>query len=193
MRDSTDPFERLKANIADIAAVRNEAREHGLEMPEDIRRLLLSFRAQLRGAGVSNERINATPGLELPEGDERCARCDKPAPDDSSISEWEAFGASGEGWLCPDCITPEEQRAMDDTDMEPVDRRRKEARLRSAAARQGLRLRKAYTRDTRAPEYGSYVLLDPYTSNGVVAGGHINGYGLALDEVAETLAARADQ
>ncbi len=60
--------------------------------------------------------------------------------------------------------------------------RRVEDRQRARAARTGLQLRKARTRDTSAPEYGTYCIADMST-NGIVAGGHINGYGLSLEEV----------
>ena len=67
-----------------------------------------------------------------------------------------------------------------------------ENRQRAKAARVGLQLRKARTRDPRAPEYGTYRIVDP-SANGVVAGDRINGYGLSLDEVIEFLAEWADQ
>jgi len=50
-----------------------------------------------------------------------CARCMRPAPDwlttdrgeMSQLLDWEALGDDGLLILCPDCITPEEQQAMD--------------------------------------------------------------------------------
>lgn len=58
-----------------------------------------------------------------------------------------------------------------------------EQRLRRAANRQGLALRKS-RRD------GSYMLVDPYT-NFVVAYGSQNGYGMSIDAIAEELTERA--
>jgi hypothetical protein len=99
---------------------RNEALQHGLELPEDVRQHILTLRLRLRDAGLSDEQINATPGLELPGGaDERCVRCGNPASaeEDCSLAaqEWEVFG---QGWLCPECITPAERQAIDEADMD---------------------------------------------------------------------------
>jgi hypothetical protein len=70
--------------------------------------------------------------------------------------------------------------------------RQLEDRQRAKAARMGLRLRKARTRDPSASEYGTYCIVDAST-NGTVAGGGINGYGLGLDEVIQFLSEWADQ
>jgi hypothetical protein len=52
-----------------------------------------------------------------------CARCLRPAPpeDDQSFTDWEALAYDADevlGVVCPDCITPEEQQAMDEADEE---------------------------------------------------------------------------
>lgn len=67
----------------------------------------------------------------------------------------------------------------------------RENRLRRAADRQRLRLKKSRRRDPRAADYGTYMLTDPY-SNTVVASGFQSGYGLTLDEVEEHLLGGAD-
>ncbi len=61
----------------------------------------------------------------------------------------------------------------------------RENRLRRMAARQGLRLSKSRTRDTRAVDYGTYMLSDPRLSNAVLVGGlsWARGYGASLDEI----------
>jgi hypothetical protein len=55
--------------------------------------------------------------------DSHCARCLRPAPspDDDEFIYWEAFGDEGKLSLCPDCITPEEQQAMDEVIMDLMD------------------------------------------------------------------------
>lgn len=61
-----------------------------------------------------------------------------------------------------------------------------ENRLRRAAERQGLRLRKSRRRDPRALDFGTYMLVD-YATNSVTAAGHESGYGLTLDDVEREL------
>lgn len=63
----------------------------------------------------------------------------------------------------------------------------REGRVRARARRQGLVLRKSRSRDPRAVQHGTYMLLDGST-NAVVASGLANGYGLDLDEVEAALA-----
>ena len=70
--------------------------------------------------------------------------------------------------------------SMDDTD------KVRENRLRRAAQRQGLTLAKSRRRDTRATDYGTYMLVDQQT-NAVVASGSQSGYGLSLDDVDKAL------
>jgi hypothetical protein len=55
--------------------------------------------------------------------DSHCARCLRPAPspDDDEFGYWEALGDEGQLALCPDCITPEEQQAMDEAIMDLMD------------------------------------------------------------------------
>lgn len=61
-----------------------------------------------------------------------------------------------------------------------------ENRLRRMATRQGLRLSKSRSRDTRALDYGTYGLANA-TTNDVVAGDINTGYGLSLDEIEHVL------
>lgn len=62
----------------------------------------------------------------------------------------------------------------------------RENRLRRAAARQGLALRKTRRRDPRAYDFGTYQLVDVRT-NTLVAGDQ-SGFGLTLDDVEACLA-----
>jgi hypothetical protein len=62
----------------------------------------------------------------------------------------------------------------------------RENRLRRAASRQGLSLRKSRRRDPQALEYGRYWLIDPYM-NAMVAGGQ---WGYSLDDIEEELRTR---
>jgi hypothetical protein len=64
-----------------------------------------------------------------------------------------------------------------------------EQRLRSSAARQGLKLVKSPCRTVEAVEYGTYMLCDR-ESNFVVASGLPNGYGLHLEDIERALADR---
>ena len=61
----------------------------------------------------------------------------------------------------------------------------RENRVRRMASRQGLALLKSRRRDTRAWDFGTYMLVD-VNSNAVVAGGQ-NGYGLSLEQIEEHL------
>lgn len=61
-----------------------------------------------------------------------------------------------------------------------------ENRLRRAAERQGLQLKKSRARDPRALTYGTYMLTDIAT-NALVAGDSQNGYGLDLNDVEKAL------
>jgi len=61
-----------------------------------------------------------------------------------------------------------------------------ENRLRRAADRQGLRLEKSRLRDPRAIGFGTYQLVDLAT-NTLVSHGLQGGYGLGLDDIAQSL------
>jgi len=61
----------------------------------------------------------------------------------------------------------------------------REARLRRAADRQGLRLAKCRRRDPRAIGYGTYMLVDQ--NNNIVAGDSQKGYGMDLDAIEKAL------
>lgn len=65
----------------------------------------------------------------------------------------------------------------------------REGRLRRAAQRQGLTLAKSRRRDAHATDYGTYMLLDLFTS-GVVVSGRPSGYGLTLEQVEDELTRR---
>ena len=63
----------------------------------------------------------------------------------------------------------------------------RETRLRRAADRQGLALRKSARRDERALDYGRYVLIDPFI-NAIVYGEFGTGrYAATLDDIEEWL------
>lgn len=66
------------------------------------------------------------------------------------------------------------------------DDKARENRARRAAERQGLVLSKARRRDTRALDYGRYVLIDART-NSVVWGASNGWYNLELDGVEDYL------
>jgi hypothetical protein len=50
--------------------------------------------------------------------DTHCARCLRPAPGEGDVGDWEFFD---EVIVCPDCITPAEQQAMDEDGMAMLD------------------------------------------------------------------------
>jgi hypothetical protein len=62
----------------------------------------------------------------------------------------------------------------------------RENRLRRAAQRQGLMLAKSRRRDSRASDYGTYMLVDAQT-NTLTAWGLPPGYGMSLDDVEDAL------
>ena len=66
------------------------------------------------------------------------------------------------------------------------DTKRHEARLRRAAARQGLQLQKSRARDPHAIGYGTYHLANPATGT-LEVWGLPSGYGLTLDEIDEAM------
>lgn len=123
----------------------------------------------------------------------RCARCRRvaPAQDSDAFLEWEALGDGGQV-ICPDCVTPAEQQAMDEDIMAMADKVR-ENRLRRMAERQGLRLEKSRRRDPRALDYGNYWLVEGpaptqgganWRSRRPIVGGD---YGADLDAIEEVL------
>jgi hypothetical protein len=57
---------RLRA----IMAARQYADQHGLELTKALRQGIFDVRREMRELGFPEEVIDATPGLELPEGDE---------------------------------------------------------------------------------------------------------------------------
>lgn len=64
--------------------------------------------------------------------------------------------------------------------------RTREARIRAAAARQGLTLAKSRQRDPRGLLHGTYMLTNPGAGT-VEASGSPDGYGLSLDDVEAAL------
>lgn len=56
----------MQEQLRVVAAIRQEARESGLEIPEDVRQMILNTRQMLREAGLPEEMIDETPGLEAP-------------------------------------------------------------------------------------------------------------------------------
>ncbi|MFI0484908.1 hypothetical protein [Actinomadura sp. 9N215] len=112
-----------------------------------------------------------------------CARClrEVPAQDSDEFLEWEALG-DGTQVVCPDCLKPQEQQAIDEDAMAMAAKVR-ENRLRRMAERQGYRLRKSRRRDVRAVDYGLYWIVDP--SNNTFATGHDTG--MDLDDVEQWL------
>jgi hypothetical protein len=55
---------QLAESLNSIAASRQEARKLGLEIPENLRQMIYNLRQQFREAGMSQNAIDATPGLE---------------------------------------------------------------------------------------------------------------------------------
>ena len=68
----------------------------------------------------------------------------------------------------------------------------REIRLRNAAKRQGLALMRSRRRDPHALGYGGYMLVDPFRSNAIVAGGRPHPYSMTLDDVEQFLTSRDD-
>ena len=74
------------------------------------------------------------------------------------------------------------------TNPEPEDSNNaRAARLRRAAARQGLQWDKSRRRDPNAYDYNTYRIVDAETSFVVLTGGSGQDYGLDLDDVEEYL------
>ena len=76
--------------------------------------------------------------------------------------------------------------ALRERPMNSVDEKNRELRLRRAAARQGLALRKCRTRTVESYDYGTYHLVDAAT-NFLAVWGLQSGYGLSLDDVERAL------
>jgi hypothetical protein len=70
---------------------------------------------------------------------------------------------------------------LDAHEAEDVEYRRQENRVRAKARRQGLQLMKSRTRNREAVQWGTYMLVDPYTNT--VAMGMPSGFGLSLDDI----------
>jgi hypothetical protein len=81
--------------------------------------------------------------------------------------------------------TADQINAMTDTEHKVY-----ENRLRRMAARQRLLLEKSRRRDTFAPDYNTYRLVDQQTGQ-LVAGDQNTGYGMALDDIHRALTEKA--
>lgn len=73
-------------------------------------------------------------------------------------------------------------------ELDPKAEKAREARLRTAARKRGLRLERAHTRTVYHYEFGTYQLVD-IDSGRVVASSLSLGFGLSLDDVSSELAA----
>jgi hypothetical protein len=62
--DAKALFAQLHDGISQIATTRQEAREKGYKMPDDIREHIIALRRKLLLAGLSPQQIDSTPGLE---------------------------------------------------------------------------------------------------------------------------------
>ena len=71
-----------------------------------------------------------------------------------------------------------------------ADQQVEEARLRRAANRRGLILRKCRRRDHNAIDYGLYALIDPDSGGTIHPMGVISPFSLTLDDVRQWLASR---
>jgi uncharacterized Zn finger protein (UPF0148 family) len=110
----------------------------------------------------------------------QCTRCQREVSIHSNeFRDWEAT-PEGEP-VCPDCVTTEEQQAIDEADM-ALDEKVRENRLRRMADRQGLTLVKSRRRDPRALDFGRFMIVNKQT-NTVEAGELDSPQALDLDEV----------
>ena len=64
--DAKAAFAQFADGLSHIAVLRRDAREHGLDLPEENQQQVADLRRLLREAGLSQEAIDATPGLERP-------------------------------------------------------------------------------------------------------------------------------
>ena len=64
--DAIALWAQVNSGLELCGALRQRARELGLQMPEDIRQLIYKQRRTLLDAGLPLERVDAIPALELP-------------------------------------------------------------------------------------------------------------------------------
>jgi hypothetical protein len=57
----------LTASFKQMAAARKKAQQAGEPLPDDLRREIYAMREMLRENGLTEDQINATPGLEPPD------------------------------------------------------------------------------------------------------------------------------
>lgn len=63
--DAKALFAKLHEGLGDIARTRQEIREQGLELPDDMKQMIIRTRGMLLTAGLPPQQIDATPGLEV--------------------------------------------------------------------------------------------------------------------------------
>ncbi len=63
--DANALWARLADSLSDVAAVRRATGD--AHMPDGVRQHILAMRRQLRAAGIPDEQIDTTPGLEPPD------------------------------------------------------------------------------------------------------------------------------
>jgi len=56
--------DNLRGALAEFAHTRRDFEEHGVRLPDDLRQPIVDMRQKLREAGLPQEVIDATPGLE---------------------------------------------------------------------------------------------------------------------------------
>jgi hypothetical protein len=56
--------DNLRGALAEFARIRREFEEHGSRLPDDLKQPIVAMRQKLREAGLPQEVIDATPGLE---------------------------------------------------------------------------------------------------------------------------------
>ncbi len=57
-------IDNLRGALAQFAHTRREFEEHGLRLPDDLKQPIVAMRQKLREAGLPQQVIDATPGLE---------------------------------------------------------------------------------------------------------------------------------
>ncbi len=57
-------IDNLRGALDQFAHTRREFEEHGLRLPDDLKQPIVAMRQKLREAGLPQQVIDATPGLE---------------------------------------------------------------------------------------------------------------------------------
>lgn len=63
--DAKAALAKLHEGLGDVVRSRQEIRDHGLELPEEVKQGIIRTRGMLLMAGLSPQQIDATPGLEV--------------------------------------------------------------------------------------------------------------------------------